>query len=129
MKRPGDSLSNFNLQKLVYYAQGFHFALLGRPLFDVPILAWEHGPVVPSLYRKLKQHGSDRIATPEEGIDVFYSKELRGLLGEVFQVYGKCSASKFRNMTHVDPPWVEAHCISPSTVISLDSMKIYFSPN
>ncbi len=123
----GDSLSNLKLQKLVYYAQGFHLALLDRPLFDEPIEAWEHGPVVPSLYRKLRQHGSDPIPLPEEGIDISsYSDELRGLLDEVFQVYGQYSASKLRNMTHVEPPWVEAHNVSPSTVISHDSMKDYF---
>jgi uncharacterized phage-associated protein len=51
----GDSLSNLKLQKLVYYAQGFHLALTEKPLFDEAIEAWEHGPVVPGLYHKLKR--------------------------------------------------------------------------
>jgi len=29
----GDFFSNLKLQKLVYYAQGFHLALFDRPLF------------------------------------------------------------------------------------------------
>ncbi len=123
----GDSLSNLKLQKLVYYAQGFHLALMGRPLFDEPIEAWEHGPVVPSLYRMLKQHGSEPVPTPAEGIDAsLYSEELRGLLDEVFHVYGQFSASKLRNMTHAEPPWIEAHNVSPSTAISHESMQSYF---
>ncbi len=32
----GDGLSNLKLQKLVYYAQGFHLALTGKPLFGAP---------------------------------------------------------------------------------------------
>lgn len=124
----GDSLSNLKLQKLMYYAQGFHLALLGEPLFDEPIEAWEHGPVVPSLYHKFKQYGAGPIPPSGNGIDAAaYSGELRELLDEVFQVYGQYSASKLRNMTHAEPPWVEAHNISASTVISHDSMKSYFA--
>lgn len=39
----GDSLSNLKLQKLVYYAQGFHLALYGEPLFprgDSSVETW-----------------------------------------------------------------------------------------
>lgn len=123
----GDSLSNLKLQKLVYYAQGFHLALTGKPLFDAAIEAWEHGPVVPALYHKFKQHGSASIPPPENGIDVkSYPEDVRDLLDEVYQVYGQYSAWKLRNMTHAEPPWIEAHNISPSTVISHESMKNYF---
>ena len=123
----GDSLSNLKLQKLVYYAQGFHLALTGDPLFDDPIEAWEHGPVVPSLYRAFKCYGSGPIPPPDNGIDLdCYPEEVRDLLDEVFQVYGQYSAWKLRNMTHVEPPWVDAHNVSPSTVIPKEAMKNYF---
>src|SRR5260363_307462 len=42
----GDALSNLKIQKLVYYAQGFHLALFSRPLFENAIEAWTHGPVI-----------------------------------------------------------------------------------
>jgi uncharacterized phage-associated protein len=123
----GDSLSNLKLQKLVYYGQGFHLALMGAPLFDDQIEAWEHGPVVPALYHAFKQYGAGPIPSPVEGIDASdCPTEVRDLLDEVFQVYGQYSAWKLRNMTHAESPWIEAHNISPSTVISHDSMKNYF---
>jgi uncharacterized phage-associated protein len=124
----GDSLSNLKLQKLVCYAQGFQLALTGRTLFEEPIEAWEQGPVVPSLYHRFKQYGSGPIPPPAEGIDLdAYPEDVRELLDEVFQVYGQYSAWKLRNMTHAESPWIEAHSQSPSTVISHDSMKSYFS--
>lgn len=43
----GDLISNLKLQKLIYYAQGFHLAISDRPLFPEPIKAWIHGPAVP----------------------------------------------------------------------------------
>ena len=50
----GDLISNLKLQKLLYYAQGFHLALYDQPLFPEAIEAWTHGPVVPDLYRHYK---------------------------------------------------------------------------
>jgi uncharacterized phage-associated protein len=39
-------VSNMKLQKLLYFAQGRFLAQNGIPLFDNPIEAWNHGPVV-----------------------------------------------------------------------------------
>lgn len=102
----GDSLTNLKLQKLVYYAQGFSLAMHERQLFPEPIVAWEHGPVVPALYHDVKKHGSEPIPPPAE-IDLSsYSPEERALLDEVYSVYGQFSASKLRRMTHEEPPWL-----------------------
>jgi len=56
----GDLMSNLKLQKLVYYAQGFHLAMENSPLFNEPIEAWEHGPVCVPLYHKYKSCGSEK---------------------------------------------------------------------
>ena len=61
----GDIMSNLKLQKLVYYAQGYHLALFNKEFFSDEIEAWEHGPVVPQLYHCYKQYGSGAIAIPE----------------------------------------------------------------
>ena len=44
------SFTHKQLQKLCYYAQAWHLALLNRPLFDEEFQAWIHGPVCPTLY-------------------------------------------------------------------------------
>jgi uncharacterized phage-associated protein len=102
----GDYVSNLKLQKLVYYAQGFHLALYGRPLFDEAIVAWEHGPVVRSVYHEYKDCGSNGISVPEnfDAVRALTSQE-RDTLNEVWNVYGQYSAWKLRNMTHEEPPW------------------------
>lgn len=48
----GSFISNLKLQKLVYYAQAWHLAIHGTPLFEEDFEAWVHGPVIPSLYQK-----------------------------------------------------------------------------
>lgn len=120
----GDLISNLKLQKLVYYAQGFHLALYGTPLFDEDIVAWEHGPVVVELYRSYRQYGAGAIPVPDEvNLDKF-SEDQRDLLDEVSEVYGQFSAWKLRNMTHSEAPWENTKM---NEVIDRKLMKDFFS--
>jgi uncharacterized phage-associated protein len=101
----GDFISNLKLQKLIYYAQGFHLALHDEKLFEDKILAWEHGPVVESLYHEYKTSGSSALPIPEGFDDSVLDFETKELLDEVYLVYGQFSAWKLRNMTHSEEPW------------------------
>lgn len=103
----GEIISNLKLQKLVYYAQGFHLAMHDIPLFEEDILAWEHGPVVESLYHEYKSYGAQAIPMPKDFDERVFSEKQIELLKEVYQVYGQFSAWKLRNMTHSERPWVE----------------------
>ena len=60
----GDNITNLKLQKLVYYAQGFHLAWYDKPLFHEPIDAWTHGPVVRTLYAQYQSRGANPLPTP-----------------------------------------------------------------
>lgn len=121
----GDLISNLKLQKLVYYAQGFSLAMLGEPLFNEPIEAWEHGPVVPDLYHAYKEHGANPIppVAPATFEGVFDAEQL-DVMEQVYAVYGQFSAWKLRNMTHEEKPWLDA--IDGDKVISHESMEEFF---
>lgn len=123
----GDAITNLKLQKLVYYAQGFSLVLLNRPLFNEPIEAWTHGPVVSSLYDEYKKYGSNTIPIPTDVDFSTYSKEEKELMDEVYDVYGQYSAWRLREMTHEEPPWKDAYADSPGSVIPHDSMKRFFN--
>ncbi|CAM3304407.1 Panacea domain-containing protein [Pseudomonas plecoglossicida] len=101
----GDLVSNLKLQKLVYYAQGFHLAVYGTPLFGEEIEAWTHGPVVPDVYHHFKHHGSGSIPVPTDFDQSVFSFEQLTLLNEVQQIYGQYSAWRLREMTHEEAPW------------------------
>src|ERR1044071_4359251 len=55
MHDSGEPISNLKLQKLLYYAQGWHLALRNEPLFHERIEAWVHGPAVPPVYGHFKK--------------------------------------------------------------------------
>jgi uncharacterized phage-associated protein len=119
----GDSLSNLKLQKLVYYAQGFHLAVFDEPLFAESIEAWTHGPVVPAMYHVFKGFGASPVKMNEELDQRKYSPQLRELLDEVYSVYGQFSAVRLRNITHEEPPWQQT---PQGGTISHALMKEYF---
>lgn len=119
----GDLISNMKLQKLLYYAQGFHLAIFDAPLFDERIEAWTHGPVVPDVYHYYKQYGSGSIPFPPDFDYTKFNEPTKELLDEVYDVYGQFSASALRNISHDEPPWRDA---GQSGEITHNSMKKYF---
>lgn len=120
----GDLISNLKIQKLAYYAQGFHLAILGRPLFHEPIEAWTYGPVVPALWREYRQYGDNAIPMPEGFNMAVIPDASRDLLDEVYKVFGQFSAWKLRNMTHDEPPWRDT---PRNCVISHQALFDYFT--
>ena len=123
----GDLISNLKLQKLVYYAQGFHLAITGTPLFDEPIEAWEHGPVCTPLFQHYKHYEGNAIPVPYE-IDtgIMFNEQQLELLEMIQDYYGQFSAWKLRNLTHEDAPWINAYNKARNTVITHQALKKYF---
>ena len=119
----GDSISNMKLQKLVYYAQGCYLALNNKPLFVEKIMAWEHGPVVPELWKKYTKFGNNPIPQPEDYKILDIPKDIRNFLDDVWSVYGQYSAWGLRCLTHEEPPWKD----TPSnSEITQESMRLFF---
>jgi uncharacterized phage-associated protein len=120
----GDGVSNLKLQKLTYYANGFFSAINDKPLFEEPISAWAHGPVIEDLYHEYKHHGSNCIPAPQENPLSSLPRDEAELIEEVFDVFGQYSAWKLRNMTHEEKPWLEHE--ANAGVIPQEEIKEYF---
>ena len=121
----GDSITNLKLQKLLYYAQGFHVAMCnGAPLFSESVLAWKHGPVVNRVYKHYRDCSWHPIDPKSEFHADAYAPEDRELLETVYSTYGQFSATKLESMTHEESPWLET---PTNKVISLELMRAYFS--
>lgn len=125
----GDTISNLNLQKLLYYVQGFHLAAFDTPLFPDEIQAWMYGPVVPEVYHEYKGHGSLAIPRPEfDRHELELSEESMRLIADVIGVYGEYSAGRLMKFTHSEPPWQSAYCdgLGARSPISHESLRDYF---
>ncbi|MCC6488184.1 MAG: DUF4065 domain-containing protein [Candidatus Hydrogenedentes bacterium] len=125
----GDPLDNLKLQKLLYYVQGWHLALLDKPAFGERLEAWVHGPVQPATYGEYKHYRwnpiTDEVQRPK------LDGELSELIKEVLDAYGGETGYELELRTHHEPPWLEARGGIPddqesNAVISQASMKEYF---
>ncbi|MGE8127681.1 Panacea domain-containing protein [Methylobacterium sp. NPDC080182] len=123
----GDLISNLKLQKLCYYAQGVGTATRGQPLFEEPIEAWLHGPVVPQLYHTYSSYGREAIPAPVNFDIENYELADRLIMDDVYDYYGQYSAWRLRQMTHDEPPWKNVYDEGCSNLITIDALKEYFS--
>jgi len=120
----GNGISNLKLQKLSYYAQGFHLAIFDKDLFQEHISAWTHGPVVETLYHEFKGNGSSQISVNKNFNPNTLSTDEKELIEEVYDVFGQYSAWKLRDMTHTESPWIDHE--AQGGVIPKEALKEYF---
>lgn len=118
-----DLITNMKMQKLVYYCQGFYLAFHNHPLFPEPLEAWEHGPVCPLLYQRLKQYGANPIPVNGESYADNLQEAEQRVIADVYGVYGQFAAWRLREMTHQDPPWRDTPL---RHVITHDKLRQFF---
>ncbi len=114
-------LTHLQIQKLVYITQGVYLALKDESLFEQEIAAWPYGPVIPVLYKKLKQFGRDEIVKTIElrTDDSKLEKESLAykLIEVVYEAYKDYSGSQLSAITH-----------KPNTPWAITWHKLKFSP-
>ena len=129
-QRHGDPITNLKLQKLLYYAQGWHLALCGRRLFREQIQAWLRGPVVYEVWQNYNSYRwrpiTRRVRPPPMG------DATRVYLNSLYAAYQDYSAYTLEQMTHNELPWQIARRglgnNEPSTaIIPVKHIEAYFS--
>ncbi|MCX8519521.1 MAG: DUF4065 domain-containing protein [Methylophilaceae bacterium] len=104
------TLTNMQVQKLVFLAQGYCLALFDKPIHYHNTHAWQFGPVIPRLYKALQQYGNgnvERQLDVKEEDDVI-SKDSREMkvVRAVFKAFGHYTAGQLSNLTHQpNTPW------------------------
>lgn len=125
------SMTHKKVQKLCYYAQAWYCALYdGSPLFDSPIQAWVHGPVIPALYPVFADFKWQLIPQCEFDETVFTGDEIN-ILEAVMNTYGDLSGDQLESLTHSEEPWIIARGdLKPwetsTNEISCESMRKYY---
>lgn len=114
-KKSEKNLTPLQLQKLAFYAHGWAFPILDRPLIHDRVEAWPYGPVFPELYVVLKKYGRDPVydvpmGTRERVVnrvnEVNLNKKEKDLINNVYGTYGKYTGEDLIDKTHViDGPW------------------------
>ncbi len=115
---------------MVYYAQAWHLAIKGTPLFEEDFQAWVHGPVIPELFDRYKHFSWKPIIEDVQPPNL--PKETMEFLGEVAEEYFACDAYELERMTHIEDPWVYPRKglrmdAASNAVITKESMKNFYA--
>jgi uncharacterized phage-associated protein len=132
----GNFVTQMKLQKLVYFAQGYHLAKFGTPLLKENFEAWTYGPVVPEIYQDFKLYGSQLIVDTNEFMpssnEIITSRldekaiEAINYTWEVLKDYSAMSLSYWTHQ--LGSPWSKAFDPDQkSTPIPNDEIKKYFT--
>jgi len=122
-------MSAMKLQKLIYYAQAWALAWTGRPLFANRIEAWAKGPVVRDLYAL--HRGEFTVREIAGGNASVIGSEARAIIDAVLGSYAHLTPQTLSDLTHSEPPWLEARRHAPegersSVPIEPASMRAYY---
>lgn len=100
-------MSAMKLQKLCYFAYGYHMAWDDRQLFPERFEAWANGPVVYELY---DQHrGKYRLERGDiTGDAAALDDDERESVDLVLQSFSAYDAHELSAMTHRPGPWLDA---------------------
>lgn len=94
-------VTNLALQKILYIAQLVHIGRTGgERLVDAEFEAWAYGPVVPSLYRKVRVFGDKPIRNVFFAVKGIDNNHIVSVLEEVCERLLPKSPGELVSMTH-----------------------------
>lgn len=100
-------MTAMKLQKLCYFAYGYHLAWEDAPLFPERFQAWANGPVVPELYARHRGRFNLSAGEIEGNPDALTDDECESI-DVVLDAFRAYTAQQLSNMTHREGPWVQA---------------------
>ena len=124
----GHETTTFALQKLLYYCQSWMLVANDRPLFDEPIVAWRHGPVVRAVYpyckgrrlifpREIPDGNSDRLNVVERSL-------IDRVVSQFDRPDDKRLSDNLEKMSHEETPWAETQ---QGNIIPRERMLSFYS--
>ncbi|MCQ8105517.1 DUF4065 domain-containing protein [Methylomonas sp. SURF-2] len=121
-------LTNMQLQKLVFLAQGYALAILDEPIHYHNTHAWQWGPVIPKLYKPLQKYGSNLVTDYLDTDDkIEPDSDEADLIKGVFDNYGHYTGGQLSALTHrPNTPWSETWARQQFAVIDNELIANYY---
>ena len=115
-REDGELITPLKMQKLIYYVYVWTLVNTKTSLFNEKFEAWPNGPVLRSLYHKLKKYGYSPIT--EDFMPINDEKDLEKLktsfgdyldiFDKVYEKYITKSPFELVTLTHNEKPWKRA---------------------
>lgn len=94
------TLTNLQLQKMLYLAQMMHLGIKGDRLMNGNFEAWDYGPVLPMVYGQVKMYGRGPIRGGFFGSGSVSDPERAKMLDDAYDQLSPMTAGKLVSITH-----------------------------
>jgi uncharacterized phage-associated protein len=110
------------VHKLLYLCQGMHLAMVGQPMFNESLHAYDMGPVVDRLWKDEK---ASRDVPP-----VDLDEAALNTVAFVVSRYGALTGRDLELLSHAQEPWIvadQARQRGGSDVVTHKTMQLFFA--
>lgn len=115
----GRSISPLKLQKLLYFCHADYIAHFGKPLIKQEFEAWQHGPVIPSIYQEFKDDRGEPIRKRAQVFDPVSATRKQAQCSlpdreaarvrKLYEFYSQFTATELSQLSHAqEGPWRHA---------------------
>jgi len=94
------TLSNLEVQKILYIAHMFQLGEVGEPLISSHFEAWEYGPVEPNIYHRVKIFGGSPIKNIFHSVGDVPPGAQRDRLDSMVNALAKSAPGRLVAITH-----------------------------
>lgn len=125
----GQSTTNLELQKLLYFCHANHLSLTGRPLASGVFEAWRNGPVNPAVYKAFKEFADKPITkrarkrnyatNSYEELNALVPEPIRSDIEQLVSSLSRLSAWQLVELSHAPGgPWDYVVCKSKNGFVA-----------
>lgn len=108
-KSKESDITPMKLQKLLFFAHGYHMAFTGKPLVDGGFAALAKGPVNRDAYQHFRNFGA-KVIHKKENRKFKMDAKTAEIVKDVFSLYNQYSAEKLSQLTHLaGTPWSKSY--------------------
>lgn len=109
--RGDKGVGSMHLQKLMYFAYGYHLSLTGKLLFPEKFEAWKSGPVCRAIF---ELHKDDYLThTWPAGNAERLTEQERIVIKFVHDYYSFSGGRSMSEISKKQAPWIQARAASP----------------
>lgn len=118
-------MGQMKLQLLLYYAQGWHLALYGQPLFQDDLHKWGFGPASPKVAQAFKHFEAKPITAPCMPQRLPLPETTQAFLNDIYQYYAHFNGMTLSKMAKEEEPFRQ--CPTEQVVITNQSLQNFFN--
>lgn len=119
-------ITHRELQKILYFSQGFYLAKYGEPLFNASMDAWAFGPVNSDIWGRFREFGYLNLKVSSDASTDSLNDVKKLFLSSMLTSFLILGESTLIDMSHSDYPWERNYIAGINQTIEMPLIEDYF---